>query len=297
MQGIAKAPKIAGSEMTQLHEQCILTTIAPMSNARGTSTPDVLTVAAIAIVAYVFASINHEGLGHGGACLLTGGHPISLSTVHFECDGEGRLVDAGGTIANFAAGLVFWLTSRMAVHSTRLRYFLWLSMTVNFLQAGGYFLFSGVGNIGDWAMFIQGLQPSWFWRIGLITLGVCSYMLFVRIALLEMRPFLRKNYPERLQRAKKLCLVPYFTGGILSCIAGMFNPVGLILVAVSAAAASFGGTSGLAWMWQFFRGDRVPAMPFEMPPLFRSRAWMIAAGILGVLFIAVLGPGLKFHRG
>ena len=37
------------------------------------------------------------------------------------------------------------------------------------------------------------------------------------------------------------------------------------------------------------------AIGFEMPPLSRSRGWMIAVGILGVLFIAVLGPGLKFH--
>ncbi len=266
----------------------------PMANVRADDAPDVATIAAIAIVAYVCASVIHEGIGHGGACLLTGGHPIALSTVHFECDREGRLVAAGGTIANFVAGLVFWLASRIAAQSTRLRYFFWLSMTVNFLQAGGYFLFSGVGNFGDWAEVIQGLQPPWLWRIGLIIVGIISYMLFVWIALLEFRPFVGQNHTERLQRAKKLCLVPYLTGGILSCIAGMFNPVGLILVAVSAAAATFGGTSGLAWMWQFFRGNRVPTVALEMPLLSRSRAWMIAAGILGVLFVVILGPGLKF---
>jgi hypothetical protein len=259
------------------------------------ATPDVWTIVAIAIVAYVFASIIHEGIGHGGACLLTGGHPVALSTVHFECSWEGRLVAAGGTIANLAAGLMFWLASRAASRATHLRYFLWLSMTINLLQAGGYFLFSGVGNVGDWAAVIQGLQPPWLWRVGLVILGVCSYLLFVWIALLEMRPFLGHEDPERLRWAKKLTLVPYFTGGILSCMAGMFNPVGLILVAVSAAAASFGGTSGLAWMWQLFAGHRIPRIAFEMPPLSRSRGWMIAGGILGILFIAILGPGLTFR--
>ena len=202
---------------------------------------------------------------------------------------------AGGTVANFALGSVCWLGSRIVSRATHLRYFLWLSMTINLLQAGGYFLFSGVGNIGDWALVIQRLQPLWLWRVGLTILGVGSYLLFVWIALLEMRPFLGQNEPERLQRAKKLTLVPYFTGGILSCVAGLFNPVGMILVAISAAAASFGGTSGLAWMSQMLRGNRLPRTAFEMPPLSRSRGWMIAAGILGVLFIAVLGPGLKFH--
>jgi hypothetical protein len=262
---------------------------------RFAPTPDLWTIVAIAIVAYVFASIIHEGIGHGGACLLTGGQPVALSTVHFECGREGRLVAAGGTIANLAAGLLFWLASHAATRATQWRFFLWLSMTINLLQAGGYFLFSGVGNFGDWAVVIQGLQPAWLWRVGLVILGVCSYLLFIWLALLELRPFLGHTDPERVRCAKKLTLVAYFTGGILSCVAGMFNPVGLILVAVSAAAASFGGTSGLAWMWQFFRGQGIPPMAFEMPPLSRSRAWMIAGGILGILFIAVLGPGLTFR--
>jgi len=124
---------------------------ARMPEVKVAATPDLWTVIAIAIVAYVFASIIHEGVGHGGACLLTGRHPLAMSTVHFECDGEGRIVAAGGTIANFAAGLGFWVASRLASRATQLRYFLWLSMTINLLQAGGYFLFSGVGNIGSCA--------------------------------------------------------------------------------------------------------------------------------------------------
>lgn len=268
---------------------------APMPEIKVTATADVWTIVAIAVVAYVLADIIHEGIGHGGACVLTGGKPIALSTVHFECDGEGRLVAAGGTVANLAVGLACWLGSRIVSRATHLRYFLWLSMTINLLQAGGYFLFSGVGNIGDWALVIQGFQPLWLWRVGLTMLGVGSYLLFVWIVLLEMRPFLGQSEPERLQRAKKLTLVPYFTGGILSCVAGLFNPVGMILVAISAAAASFGGTSGLAWMWQMLRGNRLPRTAFEMPPLSRSRGWMIVAGILAVLFTTVLGQGLKFH--
>jgi hypothetical protein len=165
----------------------------------------------------------------------------------------------------------------------------------HFLQAGGYFLFSGIGNIGDWAEVIQGLQPAWLWRTGLTTFGVCSYLIFVWIALLELRPFLGQVDRERWQRARKLTLVPYFAGGILSCVAGLFNPVGMILVAISAAAASLGGTSALAWMWQMFKGKGIPKKPLEMPPLSRSLAWMTTAGIVGVLFIFILGRGFKFH--
>ena len=40
---------------------------------REESKPDLLTVAAIAIVATVIAGFIHEGLGHGGMCMATGG--------------------------------------------------------------------------------------------------------------------------------------------------------------------------------------------------------------------------------
>src|SRR5262249_47750861 len=106
------------------------------------TTADFWTVVGIATIAYVFANILHEGIGHGGACLLTGGNPLALSTVHFECYKEERLVAAGGTLANLAAGLVCWLGSRFVHRGSHLRYFLWLLMTINLLQAGGYFLFS-----------------------------------------------------------------------------------------------------------------------------------------------------------
>jgi hypothetical protein len=268
---------------------------SPVSGSPRGGSPDTLTIIAIAIVATVVADVLHEGAGHGGACLLTGGHPLVLSTVHFDCDNDGRLVAAGGTIVNFIAGLFFWFASRRVTRSTHLRYFLWLSMTLNFFAAGGYFLFSGVGNVGDWADVIAGFQPAWLWRVGLTLLGVSSYGLFMWIALLEMRPFLPRTGPERWKRARKLSVVSYFTDGILACIAGLFNPVGMILVAISAAAASFGGASGLYWMWNWLKGQRIPSGSFEMPPLTRSRGWIVVASILAVVFIAVLGPGLKFH--
>ena len=43
------------------------------------------TVAGIAVTAYILASVLHEGVGHGGACLLAGGKVLVISTVHMEC--------------------------------------------------------------------------------------------------------------------------------------------------------------------------------------------------------------------
>jgi hypothetical protein len=256
---------------------------------------DLLTVAGIAVVAFAIANFTHEALGHGGACILNGGKPLVLSSVHFDCSIENRWIAAGGTIANFVLATISCIALRLVKRPATLRYFLWLLMTVNLLQGGGYFLFSGVGNIGDWAYVIKGLSPIWAYRVGLAVLGTVTYILFVWFALVAIRPFTGMAQPERWQRAKKLALLPYFVGGGLYTISGLFNPVGMVLVAISAAAASFGGTSGLAWMWQVPRGK--PADASILPePIERSRGWIIAGAVAAIIYIGLLGPGIRFSH-
>jgi hypothetical protein len=98
---------------------------------------------------------------------------------------------------------------------------------------------------------------------------------------------------DRLDRARTLTFVPYLTGGILYLAAGALNPVSPLLLLISAAAASFGGTSGLAWMTDRLRRPRCP--PLAAPPLAlrRSRGWIVAAGLVGLVFVVVLGPGVR----
>jgi hypothetical protein len=268
------------------------------STLREATQPDLLTIAAIAIVASVIANVIHEGLGHGGMCVATGGQPLVLSTVHFECNVDTRLVAAGGTLANLIFGALFWAAARAVKQSASLRYFFWLLMTFNLFEAGGYFLFSGIGNFGDWADVVAGWQPAWAWRVGLTALGAVTYfLLFVPLCLRELRPFLGRDAEIRVRRARRLTLVPYFTSGILSCVAGALNPIGWLLILVSAAAASFGGHSGLAWMWTVPFGSFSPGNELQMPEIERSWGWMAAAVILAIVFIARLGHGVRFHSG
>jgi len=266
------------------------------SRLRAVTQPDLLTVIAIAIAATAIADFIHEGLGHGGMCLATGGHPMALSTVHFQCSADTRLVAAGGALANLIFGGLFWVASRTVKRATYWRYFFWLLMTFSLFDAGGYFLFSGIGNIGDWAAVVAGWQPAWAWRVGLTVLGMVTYfLLFVPLCLRELRPFLGRDQKSRLRRARQLTLVPYLTSGILSCVAGAFNPVGPLLILVSAAAASFGGHSGLAWMWSLFYNPNKASRELQMPEIERSRGWIVAGVILAIAFVAGLGPGVKFH--
>src|SRR5437588_1114958 len=92
---------------------------------------DGLTVGSISLLAYMLGNLLHEGAGHGGACLLSGAQPLVLSSVHFECSVDTRLVIAGGTLANFIAGALFFFLGRISARNYPGRhYFCCLAMTV-----------------------------------------------------------------------------------------------------------------------------------------------------------------------
>lgn len=258
---------------------------------------DAVTVASIAALAYMLGNILHEGLGHGGACLLSGGRPLALSSVDFECSADTRLVMAGGTLVNLLAGGLFFVLGRLVSREhPRLRFFLWLAMAVNLFAGTGYFLFSGIGGIGDWSDFIGGLGPQLPWRIGLTLLGVLSYGAVAWVNLMELRPFIGSDQ-QRYSRAAGMLTVAYFTGGILMCIAGAFNPRGAILILISAAASTFGGSSGLLWATQWLKSQSmVPLGSVERPIMIqRSWVWTVLAAVTTIVFLVVLGPGIRLH--
>lgn len=262
---------------------------------------DPFTIVAIALLAYVIGDVLHEAVGHGGACLLVGGRALVLSTVHFDCDNHAvgdfgvRFIAAGGTLVNLCAGvLVVMLRRRAAAASGAVAWFLWLLMAVNLLSGTGYFLFSGVGGIGDWVDVVRGIGRAWVTRLGLTLLGGVTYWLVVLHALRALDPFLSGDGEARVRSATRLTLPAYLAGGILSCIAGLLNPVGMILVAISAAAASFGGTSGLAWMPQLLHGERAAVSGGTPLLVSRSWGWIAFGAVAAAVFVLVLGPGVRF---
>ncbi len=110
---------------------------------------DVATVCAIRLLAAILANVLHEGLGHAATALLTGTKSSLLTTVAWSSDFDSRLVAAGGTLANLAAGMVYWIALRSARGaSIRLRFFLLTSLAFNLFAGAGYFFFSGVTHFG-----------------------------------------------------------------------------------------------------------------------------------------------------
>ncbi len=262
---------------------------------------DRLTIVAIALLTYVIADVLHEAIGHGGACLLVGGRPLVLSTVHLECDSHAvgvwgeRFIAAGGTLVNLGAGALVVLVQRRAgAASGAVSWFLWLLMAVNLLSGTGYFLFSGVGGIGDWVDVVRGIGPVWVMRLVLAVLGGVTYWFAVLRSLKSLAPLLSGEGEERVRSAARMTLPAYLAGGTLTCIAGLFNPVGMVLVAISAAAASFGGTSGLAWMPQLLHGAPGAATGGTGLVVSRSWGWIVVGALAAVVFVLVLGPGIRF---
>lgn len=274
-----------------------------MSESRTGSSQglDRLTLIAIAVVAYALANIAHEGVGHGGACVAAGGRAVSVSAIYFECDKTGmgpeadKLSSAAGTLVNLALGSLAFAALRVGRReATPGCYFLWLLMSVNLLQATGYWLFSGLGNIGDWAVVIEGFTPHLVWRAALAAAGGAAYWGVVHLSLGQLLPFTGPGNEGRA-RARVLCLVPYLSGGVLYVLAGVLNPLGWRLVVISAAAASFGGTSALAWMTELLRNEQRFPPPTEPPLLLpRSRGWLTAAVVAVFVFVGVLGPAVRF---
>jgi hypothetical protein len=55
---------------------------------------------------------------------------------------DSRLIEAGGTLVNLAAALVFWLALRSAKHASMpVRYFLFITYAFNCLSEPGTFSF------------------------------------------------------------------------------------------------------------------------------------------------------------
>jgi len=236
----------------------------------------------------------HEGLGHAATALLTGTRSGVLSTVAWSSDFDSRLVAAGGTLANLAAAMVFWIALRSATGgSVRLRFFLLTSFAFNVFAGTGYFFFSGVTNFGDWAAVIAGLPAHWMWRTLLVVAGIASYygaVLLVGTGLVRYVGVPRNN----LRRLANLTFIPYFSAVLLSCAGGALNPIGIQLVWQSALPGAAGAHSGLLWLRYYILKGTVPERPSD--GIDRNYAWIIVAVVLSLAFIFVLGRGIVLHR-
>lgn len=255
---------------------------------------DAPTICAISLLSTIGADVLHEALGHAALALITGTQSGVLSTVAWSSVFDSRLVAAGGTLVNIAAGLIFWLALRIPTStSPQWRFFLFTSLAFNLFAGTGYFFFSGVTDFGDWSAVIAGMQPHWLWRVLLIVVGVAAYYAAVRIVGAALVRYVGVQQDD-LSRMRKLTLLPYLSSIFLLCAAGLMNPIGIQLVWQSALPAAAGAQSGLLWMRYYIPKSVIPERESEV--IGRDYAWIAVAVILSLLFIFVLGRGIQLHR-
>jgi hypothetical protein len=266
---------------------------APQSSVSPTN-DDALTVCAISLLSGMLADLLHEGLGHGAMALMTGAQSGLLTTVAWSSTFDSKLVAAGGTLANLAAGVIFWIAlTRTKRSSVQLRFFLLTSSAFNLFAGTGYFFFSGVTNFGDWAVVIADLQPHWRWRTMLVVIGIAAYYVVVLVIGTGLVRYVGVPRTEQ-RRLRRLTLIPYFSATLLLAAGGLLNPIGIQLVWQSALPGTAGAHSGLLWLRYYIPRKTVPAVGSE--GINRNFVWITAAAILSLVFIFVVGRGITLHR-
>jgi hypothetical protein len=276
-------------------------TLTPSSTLEKVASIDALTVGAVGVCAYLLASITHEALGHGLAALILGLHPQHVSSVDLVVsftgvpDWQRRIVDAAGCGAQVLVALLTLALMRLTPKgSPTTRYFLWLFSTINLIIPGGYLMVLTFAGFGDWYDFIQGLPSPLTWQIGLTLLGVLISLAGLFAGARNLEPFAghATTGPQaRRKRRVRLTFIPYFAGSAAWTISAIFNPDSPVLILISGAAASFGGTAFLMLINSVSR-----KAPPDSPdvPLTPTRDWLwVGFGAASVLiYLVVLGPGL-----
>jgi hypothetical protein len=92
-------------------------------------------------------------------------------------------------------------------------------------------------------------------------------------------------------RVRRLTLIPFLTALAVAAAAGVLNPRGwtnVFTAAIPAAAASL----GLTQLDHFVPGS--DARDLSTQVIGESWRWIIAGAVVALLFIGVLGPGVRW---
>jgi hypothetical protein len=260
---------------------------------------DWLTTIAIAAVAISLTIGFHEGM-HALSCIGVGGDLQELSALHALCDTseiwQGKIVSGIASVANIVVGFVCLVVLRQTrQQSSEWQFFLWLFMLMNWLNGAGYWMFSGIANVGDWANVIAGWEPHVLWRIVMTAVGTGTFAFFVWLALKELGKIIGGSADEQIGRATKLGLLAYATAGLVILLAGVFNPYGMgSLPVIAGLLAVLGGLSPLAWMMQWFRAKSFVKLPQQPLQIQRQWSWIGAAGFVIFVYAFILGRTLYF---
>ena len=253
---------------------------------------DMWTLMGLALFLLPLLTMGHELLGHALTCVATGHHPSELGAYYVECPHTGplsrRIVAMAGTGVDVLLALLAHVAWRNAKRPLP-RLLWWIVFTVKGMVAAGYWMFSGITNLGDWGPAAGGgigpLPWPWIWRAVMFSVGLYAYIAVVRRAIRMLNAMLGGGEQARLTK-RKIAMTIYLVGGTSAFLVGLFNPLGIVITVVSAVASSFGGTAGLF--------NVAYSRPFDEPPrdfvIGRHYAIFVAGALMTIAFALVLGP-------
>lgn len=255
------------------------------------------TLVGLALLLLPLLTMGHELLGHAVTCVASGHRPSELGAYYIECPGTGpwsrRIVAMAGTSVDVVLALVA-LAAWSGTKRPLPRLIWWIVFTVKGMVAAGYWMFSGVTNLGDWGPAVGGgigpLPWPWVWRAVMFVVGLYVYIAVVRRAIGMMRAMLGGG-ESASATTRKIAMTIYLVGGLSAVLVSLFNPLGIVITLTSAVASSFGGTAGLfnvAYSRQFDQ----PARDFVIG---RHYGIVVAGVLMTLAFAAVLGPTVYLH--
>jgi hypothetical protein len=260
---------------------------------------DLISVAAIGILAFISTDIAHEVVGHGIGFLVAGGRSGILTTTRLIHESQlpnsgWRILDIGGPVGNLIWAGVCFLAQRLIRRAApALRLFLWTSMSFSLFWEFGYLMKCGVTGQGDAMALTGGLATGWFWQVLMFVIGLFLYRGAVSLTSSELHFVLSAKIPQWRSRLVRLLLALCSAGGLIACAGPFFDPRGRLEMLNSGVLTSFASWVGLS------------AVPFLFPkyadkdviavsPLRRSVPVILLAAAASVVFVGVLGPGIPF---
>ena len=263
-----------------------------------TTSSDLLTVIAIAVLAYAGANISHEIIGHCGTMVLLGGKCNYISTTYIRTAPE-LPIEWKFRIDAFAGSAANWLVALLCLRLLRawrsaspgLRFFLWLSTCVNLFLPSTYLLVSPVISFGDWYSITIGLGHPFFWRGGMIVTGALACWLSFRLCSSELSKLIGVEAKHARSTAWSLVIPAYLAGGTISIAAALFGPLPLKWALFVGGVGIFGVTFWLLLLPLRVRARTIPTQGSLVIP--RSVGWLVVGILVASAFVFVLGPGFS----
>ena len=252
---------------------------------------DLLTVAAVGVLAMCVVTFDHEALGHGGVCVLLHGRILLLSSSLFRCNVRSAWIDPAGPVVNLLMGTLALACLRLVpVRWLTPRIFLILITAFSYFWEWGYLIRAmhrRDGDLYDFAEFLFGHVSIWQ-RCIAIGVGLALYVFTVRIISNEFR----KLWPQA-RVARTVARTAWISASVGAAVAALAY-AGHGWSDLTDAILEIGGASFPLLFIPLSDRQIEETRPASL--IARSSITIVLAAIIYAVFVACLGRGITSHK-